>query len=83
MSEHTNDAEIYVANESGVLFANGEQYVVHKNQTRVRAGHPLLKRNAHLFKPLDVDYDVEDTREAPGQRRSGRRRSSGGDKSES
>jgi hypothetical protein len=65
--------EIFVANESAVLFADGEQYVIHKNQTRVRAGHPLLKRNAHMFKPIDVDYDIEDTRNAPGQRRRGRR----------
>lgn len=65
--------EIFVASESAVLFAGGEQYVIHKDTTRVRAGHPLLKRNAHFFKPLDVQYDVEDATARPGAKRGGRR----------
>lgn len=63
-------AEIYVATDSAVLFAAGQQFVVHRNSTRVRAGHPVLARNAHLFKPLDVDYDVEQTTATPGEKRS-------------
>jgi|SRR5690606_31813694 hypothetical protein len=71
-------ADIYVATESAVLFVGGQQYVVHKGRTRVRAGHPLLARNAHLFGPLGVDYDIEQTAEsapveqataAPGEKR--------------
>jgi hypothetical protein len=62
--------DIYVAKDSAVLFADGRQYVVHKGRTRVRADHPLLRRNGHLFKPLDVDFDVEDASAAPGEKRS-------------
>ncbi|TKG58892.1 Lsr2 family DNA-binding protein [Prauserella endophytica] len=62
-------AQIYVANESAVLYAGGQQYVVHKGVTRVRDGHPLLKRNSHMFKPLDVHYDVEQATAEPGEKR--------------
>lgn len=64
-----SDPEIYVADESAVLYAAGQQYVVHKGVTRVRAGHPLLKRNAHLFRALDVHYDVEQATARPGEKR--------------
>ncbi|PXY25154.1 hypothetical protein BAY59_24315 [Prauserella coralliicola] len=62
-------AEIFVATESAVLFAEGRQHVIHKGSTRIRAGHPLLKRNSHLFKPLDVHFDVEQATAAPGEQR--------------
>ena len=71
--------DIYVATESGVFFAGGERYVVHKDQTRIRSGHPLLKRNGAFFKPLDVTYEVEDARQAPGGKRGGRRKAAADD----
>lgn len=76
MSENTADrtSDIFVANESAVLFVDGEQYTVHKGQTRVRAGHPLLKRNAHFFEPIDVHYDVETAQDRPEPDQRPRRR---------
>lgn len=68
--------DVYVATESAVLYAGGEQFIIHKNTTRVRAGHPLLKRHQHMFKALDVDYDVEQATKEPGERRGNRRRTS-------
>ena len=58
-------ADIYVAKQSAVLFLDGKRHFVHKDRTRVREGHPLLARNPGMFKPLDVDYDVEPRDAAP------------------
>ena len=62
--------DIYVATQSGVANIEGTMYRIKKDETRVREGHPLLTTG--LFKLIDVHFDVEDTRQAPGSKRTGR-----------
>lgn len=62
--------QIYVANESGVASVEGfGELVFTKGVTRVREGHPILKQLGHYFEPLTVQYEVEDTTAAPGEKR--------------
>lgn len=57
--------DVYVARESFVTDLDGERITVRKGKTRVREGHPLLRGREHLFKPVDVQYDVETARQEP------------------
>lgn len=62
--------QIYVAKDSGV--ASVPEYgeiVFTKGVTRIREGHPILKQLAPYFEPLTVQYDIEDTTAAPGDKR--------------
>lgn len=63
--------DIFVAIESGSCEVKGETYVFVRGQTRIRAGHPLLKAVPDYFKPVEenVHYDVEAAVAAPGQKR--------------
>lgn len=67
-------SDIYVANETFSAEVDGTPVVVHKGQTRVRAGHPLLDGREALFDRVEdeVQYDVEQATAAPGERRGGR-----------
>jgi hypothetical protein len=56
---------IYVATDSFVTVVDGERIVAKKGKTRVREGHPLHRAAPSLFKPLDVQYDVETARAEP------------------
>ena len=56
---------ILVARETAVFVFEGARVVIHEGLTRVRAGHPILEGREHLFRPIDVHYDVEDTRARP------------------
>ncbi len=60
-----SETDILVCRESAVFQFGGERVVVHKGQTRVRAGHPILEGREHLFEPLRVHYDVETARQEP------------------
>lgn len=52
---------IYEASDSFTATIDGKDYQVSAGRTRVRAGHPLLDGDrAQFFKPLTVDYDLED-----------------------
>jgi len=64
-------SEILVAKETFQTTIDGELYTVRKGQTRVRSGHPLVKRNPHYFGPpkREVDYDIEQATKAPGEKR--------------
>ena len=54
--------DIYVAKEGAMLQLDGDQIMIHKGQTRVRAGHKLLELYPDFFEPLTVQYEVtEDT----------------------
>ena len=60
---------IYVATESFVTTIDGEEVVIRKGTTRVRAGHKLLKGRERLFEPLTIQYDTESATSAPGEQR--------------
>lgn len=62
--------QIYVAIDSFTTdLPDGTPVFVYKDTTRVREGHALLKGREHLFKPIDVEYDVEQATAAPGEKR--------------
>lgn len=63
------EADIYVANSSGFIRVDGVVHRYIKGQTRVRAGHPLLRAAPKRFSPLEVTYDVEAATAAPGEKR--------------
>lgn len=51
--------EIYVAKSGAdILGPRGERVILRRGHT-VRAGHWLLERVPHLFKPQKVTYEVE------------------------
>jgi len=60
---------IYIATNSFATHVDGKRVMVRKGVTRVREGHPLLKDNPDRFKPIDVQYDVEQATKAPGEKR--------------
>lgn len=62
-------SKIYVAAETVIITVDGKRHHLRKDVTRVREGHPLLKGREHLFKELDVHYDVEEARAKPGTKR--------------
>jgi hypothetical protein len=54
-----SETGIYVAKESFSVLLDGEQVIVSKGITRVRAGHPILKGREQWFEPLTVQFDVK------------------------
>jgi len=55
-------SDIYVCKESAMVPINGVPTLLSKGETRVRAGHELLKLYPQLFELIKVHYDVvEDT----------------------
>ncbi|HEX7100002.1 MAG TPA: hypothetical protein VF377_12255 [Acidimicrobiia bacterium] len=69
MARNTAAPEIYVARSTGVIKIDGKVVTYTAGQTRVRAGHPLLKAVPAKFKPLDLHYDLEDATATPGRKR--------------
>ena len=63
------EPEIYVATSSGVVKIDGKLHNYYGGTTRVRAGHPLLKAAPRAFKPMKLDYEVEQATKAPGEKR--------------
>lgn len=63
------DGAIYIAAESFTTSLDGVPVLVTAGETRVREGHPLLAGREHLFRLLDVHYDIEDASAAPGAKR--------------
>ncbi len=61
----SESSDILVARQSAVFTHDGERIVIHKGQTRVRAGHPIVEGREDLFEPLTVHYDVETARQEP------------------
>lgn len=62
--------DILVAKRSGVIVLDGRRYVVQAGRTHVRASHPIVAANPHMFGPITVDYDVEEATATPGRKRS-------------
>lgn len=69
MSPKLTDSEILVAADSGVITVDGTEYQFTKDVTRIRSSHPAVKAAPHLFKKLEVHYDVEQATAAPGEKR--------------
>lgn len=67
-----NDA-VYVATETFCVEHDGRDVVVHKDVTRVRAGHPILASNPDRFRKADdaVHLDIEEATAKPGGKRGG------------
>lgn len=65
----TQSADIFVAKESFATDYEGSPIIVKAGQTRVRKGHPLLKKHAQFFEPLEIHYDVEQATAKPGESR--------------
>ncbi len=63
---------IYVAKESFATTLDGEEIVVRKGVTRVRAGHSLLRGREAFFEPLSIQYDTEKATAAPAEVRASR-----------
>lgn len=61
--------EILVATESFSCDMDGVPVTVNAGHTRVRGNDPLVKRYPQWFKPVDANYDVEQTTAAPGEKR--------------
>lgn len=52
---------VFEAIDSFTATIDGRDYQISAGRTRVRAGHPLLDGDrAQFFRPLTVDYDLED-----------------------
>lgn len=61
--------DIYVANTAGALNFDGQEVVIQKGVTRVRAGHGLLKKYPQYFDPIKIHFDVEQASARPGEQR--------------
>lgn len=64
-----NTGQIFVAKETFVTEIDGSMVSVHADVTRVREGHQLLSGREHMFRPIDVHFDVEQATDVPGQKR--------------
>lgn len=65
-------SDIFIARETFTTEINGLPETIIAGKTRVREGHPLLKRNPDYFERLDdstVHFDVEQATKAPGEKR--------------
>jgi len=61
---------IWVAKDSGIASVPGYGEITFiAGVTRIREGHPILKQIGHYFEPLTIQYDLEDTSAAPGDKR--------------
>jgi hypothetical protein len=61
--------DVYVANETFACELDGENLIVHRGITRVRAGHPLYENYKGNFDLVDRDlqYDVEEATAPPAR----------------
>jgi hypothetical protein len=70
MSTNSGSDDVYVATRTAHIDVNGRRERITKGQTRVRAGHPLLKQYASFFKPAGegVKFETEDAIDRPSAR---------------
>lgn len=67
--------DLWVAKDSGMIVVDGERFFIHKGETRVADGHPMLKGNEDLFEKLTATFTVEDTTARPTQKRTAPKKS--------
>lgn len=63
------DGPILVANDSFSVRYEGADHAFRAGESRVRAGHPILKGIEHLFDPIKPHYDFEAATAGPGEKR--------------
>lgn len=63
------EGTIFVPVETFTANVDGVNVTFRQNETRVREGHEILARFAHLFRPIDAHYEVEQATAAPGEKR--------------
>ncbi len=51
--------DILTPSESFSMSYEGADHAFVQDQTRVRAGHPILRGIEHLFKPIRVHYEYQ------------------------
>ncbi len=64
------DGKIFIANET--FTAAGHYTPFHKDITRVREGHPILKQYPDMFREAEAHYEwpeVEQATASPGEKR--------------
>jgi hypothetical protein len=59
---------MFVAKESFVAIVGGVEERINKGDL-VREGHAVLEGREKLFKPVEVQYDMEQATAAPGEKR--------------
>lgn len=66
-----SDDTVYVATETFCVEHEGRDVVIHKDQTRIRSGHPIVLANPDRFRAVDnsVHLDFEQATAAPGEKR--------------
>jgi hypothetical protein len=58
----TDVGELLVPKQSFVVYTGIVRHSFRKDQTVIRAGHPLVVGREHMFKPLTVHYDEDESR---------------------
>lgn len=71
MARGKSEPQVYVAKESGSAEVDGDVITFVKGQTRIRAGHAILKQLPNFFEPADehLNYEVEDASAGPDVKR--------------
>lgn len=54
------EGAILVAKTGAMFDYEGQKVFLVAGRTTVREGHPVLKGREHLFRPLKVDFEMED-----------------------
>ena len=66
--EDVPSRNIYQPVEGCVIVIDGVETILNSGH-RFREGHPVLAQYPHLFRPVPVQYDVEQATAGPGELR--------------
>jgi hypothetical protein len=62
------DAELYMAREGYIDYPAANTPTPVRARATARAGHAIIKRTPHMWVPLEVDYEVDQSKtETPKQ----------------
>lgn len=53
-------SDVVVARVSAVLHLNGQRHKIHRGRTTAHMNHPIVKGREHMWRPITVDYAVDD-----------------------